>query len=206
MLITCTAILIIVHPTCSNIFNIAAANVFDIIVLLLHLLQLDIIQQQTFLLMLNDNFSSIGSNLNWQIIVLFIILFLKNFCVYSHFFFFIVFNMILKQLFLFSLHILFNFLRKCSLQYFTCFSFKCWWFIFMFSYPVKWLVTSGFYINLFWYTALVQPLGGTLHESGLWNTPQILPLSWFSLLHFLTNFTTVLLSVWVKHTNKMCYH
>ena len=64
MLITCIAILIIVHPTCSNIFNIAAANVFDIIVLLLHLLQLDIIQQQTFLLMLNDNFSSIGSNLN----------------------------------------------------------------------------------------------------------------------------------------------
>ena len=38
--VDCTAISIIVHPTCSNIFDIDVANVFDFIVLLLYLLQL----------------------------------------------------------------------------------------------------------------------------------------------------------------------
>ena len=101
--------------------------------LLLYLSQLHILQQQNFFLIWNNNFSNIGSNFDWLILVLYIVLFLKSLRVYSHFFLFIVFNMILKQLFVFSLEILFD----------------------------NWPVTCGFYINLFWYTALVQPRGGT---------------------------------------------
>ena len=115
------------------VFLTLQPRTLSIFFLLLYLSQLHILQQQNFFLIWNNNFSNIGSNFDWLILVLYIVLFLKSLRVYSHFFLFIVFNMILKQLFVFSLEILFD----------------------------NWPVTCGFYINLFWYTALVQPRGGT---------------------------------------------
>ena len=156
-------------------------------------------QWQTFLLIWNNNFSTISTNYNWRIIICFSSKTFSLDPISSFFFPVVLFNIIAKQFFLFFLDIHFNLLRNRSLQDFTCFSLKCWWGTFILPYPVRWSVTSGFYNTLFWHTTFVQPCGTT---SPKWMICKM-PLKSLKFLFPLHYYNTIRpLVAWSKPANK----